>query len=265
LSYSSAEDEDGLVKVPNLTQQIRILIADTVSAANTRTRYRDPLLAFTRADDPGFDQLPDLIPDHLHPRDLLPEARSVCAFFLPFDPQVVRSNRPGKRGSPWASETWARAYVETNALLSEICRTLGKTLAEQGIRAAWQPPTHNFDPVRLISAWSHKSVAAVARLGHFGHHQMLITRAGCAGRFSSIVLDVDPPLLPGDTVRESLCLYDKGCRICVRRCPVGALTEEGFDRQICYARCLENDTRFLQWLADVCGKCATGPCATIQD
>jgi len=248
---------------PNITNQIRTLITDTADAASTRTPYRAPLLAFARADDPGFEKLPRLIPGHLHPRDLLPEARSVCAFFLPFDAEVMLSNRPGKRRSDLASETWARAYVETNALLSEICHKLGEMLAEQGVRAVWEPPTHNFDPVRLMSAWSHKSVAAVARLGQFGHHQMLITRAGCAGRLCSIVLDVDPPLLPGDVVRENLCLYDKGCRACVRCCPVGALTEEGLDRQLCYAQCLKNDARFSQWTADVCGKCATGPCAVL--
>jgi epoxyqueuosine reductase QueG len=253
---------------PNLTQQIRTLIAETVAAAPTRTRYRAPLLAVARADDPQFDELPQLIPGHLHPRDLLPEARSVWAFFLPFDPEIVLANRPPssrrkRAGSEWAAETWARAYVETNALLSEICTRLGEALAGQGIRAAWEPPTHNFDPVALISAWSHKSVAAVARLGVFGHHQMLITRAGCAGRLCSIVLDAAPPLLPGDVVRERLCQYEAGCRACVRRCPVGALTEEEFDRQTCYARCRGNDARFPRWLADVCGKCATGPCAVL--
>jgi epoxyqueuosine reductase QueG len=250
-----------------LTQQIRTAISETVAGAPARTRYRAPLLAFARADDPGFDELPRRVPGHLHPRDLLPGARSVCAFFLPFDPEVMRDNRPAsrihKRGSEWASEAWARAYVETNALLSEICVHLGESLAEVGIQAAWEPPTHNFDPVKLVSAWSHKSVAAVARLGVFGHHQMLITRAGCAGRLCSVVLDADPPLLPGDIVRETLCQYDKGCRTCVRRCPAGALTEEGLDRQACYARCLENDARYPQWLADVCGKCATGPCAVL--
>jgi len=251
---------------PNLNQQIRALVVDAVddAAAVHRTRYRAPLLAFARADDVQFEELARLIPGHLRPRDLLPGARSVCAFFLPFDSEVVHSNQPGKRGSAWASEAWARAYVETNALLSEICVQLGESLALRGIRAAWEPPTHNFDSQTLVSAWSHKSVAAVARLGVFGHHQMLITRAGCAGRLCSIVLDADPPPLPGDVVREkTLCQYDQGCRACVRRCPAGALTEAGLDRQACYARCLENETRFAQWLADVCGKCATGPCAVL--
>ena len=252
---------------PTLTQHIRTLIAaavaDAVVGADTHTRYRAPRLAFARADDPGFDDLPRHVPGHLHPRDLLPDARAVCAFFLPYDTEIMLANRPGKRSDPWASETWARAYVETNALLAEICVRLADSLANQGLRAVWEPPTHHFDPVRLVSAWSHKSVAAVAGLGHFGHHQMLITQAGCAGRLCSVVLDADPPLLPGDVLRKNPCQYDRGCRVCVRRCPVGALTEEGLDRRRCYARCLENDARFPKWLADVCGKCATGPCAAL--
>ena len=130
-----------------IAQSIQALIADCVAAAGTMTRYRTPLVALARADDPRFDELSRLIPGHLHPRDLLPTARSVCAFFLPFDPQIVESNRPGNL----ASEGWARAYVETNVLLADICAMLADELGRRGIRVAWEPPTHRFDPVRLIS------------------------------------------------------------------------------------------------------------------
>ena len=259
-----------------LVALVNELIAGRVARAGTVTQYRAPLLAYARADDPRFAGLPRLIPGHLEPRDLLPTARSVCAFFLPFDPAVVESNA---RGEP-ASEGWARAYVGTNALLAEICALLVDELGRRGVRAAWEPPTHHFDPVRLVSAWSHKSVAAIAGLGRFGHHHMLITAAGCAGRLGSVVLDVEAPggaaaplggQAPGGAVAplgeqapESPCTYDRGCRTCIRRCPVGALTEEGLDRARCYAQCLANDARYPQWLADVCGKCATGPCAILQ-
>jgi len=231
------------------------LISAWTASAGTVTRYRAPLVAFARADDPRFDELPSVIPGHLHPRDLLPDARSVCVFFLPFSRSVVAANIHGDL----ASEAWARAYVETNALLADICGKLTSELDRQGIRAAWEPPTHVFDPVRLVSTWSHKSVGAIAGLGQFGHHHMLITRAGCAGRLGSIVLDADvPPTSAGD---GAYCSFDRGCRACIRRCPVGALTELGLDRARCYAQCLENDARFPHWVADVCGKCVTAPCA----
>ena len=67
------------------------------------------------------------------------------------------------RGEP-ASEEWARAYVETNALLADICVMLANELGQRGVRVAWEPPTHSFDPVRLVSAWSHKSIAAITGL-----------------------------------------------------------------------------------------------------
>lgn len=240
---------------PDTVGLIASLISAQIHNASTVTRYRAPLVAFAGADDPRFDQLQSLIPEHMHPRDLLPDARSVCAFFLPFNESIVAANADGDL----ASEVWARAYVETNELLAQICRKLSDELGERGIRAAWEPPTHNFDPVRLESTWSHKSVAAIAGLGQFGHHHMLITRSGCAGRLASIVLDADvPPTTSGD---GSYCSFDRGCRACIRRCPTGALTESGLDRARCYAQCLENDARFPGWMATVCGKCVTMPCA----
>ena len=233
------------------------LISAWTANADTVTRYRPPLVGYARADDPRFDELAGLVPGHLYPRDLLPEAQGVCVFFLPFAETVVKANEREE----WASETWAQAYVETNALLAEICKKLVVELGARGIRAAWEPPTHKFDPVRLVSAWSHKSIGLIAGLGQIGHHHMLITEVGCAGRLGSIVVGGGTKLPPRRDVAGSFCAFDQGCRTCVRRCPVDALTEAGLDRSRCYARCRENDARFPQWRADVCGKCATGPCA----
>jgi epoxyqueuosine reductase QueG len=243
---------------PDVHDSIIDLVSTCVANADVATRYRAPLVAFARASDPRFADLASHVPGHLLPDDLLPGAQSVCAFFLPFDEAIVEANRQGEL----ASEVWARAYVETNALLTEICRTLADEMPKRGVRVGWEPPTHNFDPVRLVSAWSHKSVAVIAGLGQLGHHHMLITYSGCAGRLGSVVLDVDVPETSDRAPSgDGLCTYGRGCRTCVRRCPVGALTEDGLDRQRCYARCLENDARFPGWAADVCGKCATGPCA----
>jgi epoxyqueuosine reductase len=231
-------------------------IIEMVASSNTVTEYRPPLVAMVSAHHPRFAAMSDIVPGHLIPQDLLPAAQTVCSFFVPFARSVVASNRSGDV----TSEAWARAYVETNRLLSHICETLVSDLAEMGIAAAWSPPTHNFDPQELISAWSHKSIAAIAGMGKFGHHQMLITESGCAGRFGSIVLDAVVELPPRKELGE-VCSFARGCRACVEKCPVGALTEDSFDRHRCYEMCLDNDACFPNWLADVCGKCATGPCA----
>jgi len=118
------------------------------------------------------------------PEELLSGARSVVAFFVPFPTSVVRAN---SRHRETVALEWALAYVETNQLLRRITDHLIKLLAERGIGAAAEPPTDNFDPVTLVSRWSHKSVAVIAGLGSFGLHQMVITDAGCAGRFGSLM------------------------------------------------------------------------------
>ena len=249
--------------VASLEPFITAFIRREVTQAEAETHYRQPLVGFADAADPRFFQLRETAePTHLLPRDLLPEARSVISFFLPFAEEIVKANRAGSRQ---VAREWAVAYVETNALINTITRQLVVALARQGVSAAAEPATHNWDPVTLISRWSHKSVAAIAGLGSFGLHHMLITDAGCAGRFGSLVADA--PLEPSSSADEPIiqrCSYfvDGSCLACVRRCPVGALTEAGLDKHLCYQRLLEVAESFEELgLADVCGKCAVGPCA----
>jgi epoxyqueuosine reductase QueG len=242
---------------------IAAFVRQEVAEARTHTRYRPPLLAFAAATDARFLELREMAePTHMLPGELLPTARSVVSLFLPFAADVVRANRV-QRGE--VAREWAVAYVETNALIDRIARGLVAALAEQGIGAAAEPATHNWDPNTLVSRWSHKSVAAIAGLGSFGLHHMLITEAGCAGRFGSLVVEADlqPTLQPGEQVPERCRhFHDGSCTTCVNRCPVGALTVDGLDKRRCYQRLQSVSTGFTDLgLADVCGKCATGPCA----
>lgn len=232
------------------------MLRTAVEGAGTTTRYRTPLVGFASADDPRWLRLRELAdPDHLLPEDLLPGARSVVAYFLPFDVSVVRAHR---RCSDVAPE-WALAYRETNALLARLGAFLKDTLESLGFRAASEPPTHNFDPRTLRCRWSHKSAGAVAGLGNFGLHRLLITDAGCAGRFGSVATDAVLSPTASDTRERCLHLAGRRCGACLRACPVGALTGEGaLDRQRCYARLLEVEGRLG---ADCCGKCSVGPCA----
>jgi epoxyqueuosine reductase QueG len=247
-----------------MEQFIASFVREHAGGVQTQTRYREPLVGFSDADDPRFPQLRAIAePTHLLPRDLLPGAQSVVSFFLPFAREIVRANRRDPRDV--ASE-WALAYLETNELIDHIGRRLVAALDERGVKAVMEPATHSYDPDLRIACWSHKNVAAVAGLGSFGLHHMLITDAGCAGRFGSLVVDaaLKPTSRPGDAHRER-CLYfqDQSCAVCVGRCPVGALTETGLDKHRCNELLLQTAAYHFRelGLADVCGKCATGPCA----
>jgi epoxyqueuosine reductase len=240
-----------------VTQAIHRLVAE----ASTQTEYRPPLVGFAAADDPRFAELRQVVhPSHVLPGDLLPSARSVVSFFLPFAPWVLEANSRHREN---VAREWAIAYVETNALIGQITTHLIGGLAEHGVRAAAEPATHNFDPVTLVSRWSHKSVAVIAGLGSFGLHHLVITDAGCAGRFGSLVLDAELPTALIEPRERCLYFHDKSCLECVMRCPVAALDpSEPFDRQSCWQRCLQVADEFKSiGLAEVCGKCAIGPCS----
>ncbi len=240
---------------------ITATIRQDVADAGTATRHRHPLVAFVRADDPRFADLRRVAhADHMLPRDLLTDARSVVSFFLPFAPAVVEANT---RHREKAALEWALAYLETNALIGHILAHLIELLAAYDVRAAAEPATGNFDPDTLCCRWSHKSVAVIAGLGGFGLHHMVITDAGCAGRFGSLVVSADLPVVARPPRERCIYYRDGSCLECVYRCPVHALDGHGqLDKRRCWHRCLENATTFAHLgKADVCGKCATGPCA----
>lgn len=243
----------------DLVRQIRTRIENMVAAAPTVTRYRTPLVGFADADDPLFQQMKQIIGEQaMLPQDLLPEARSVVSWFVPFTRALVETNRQ----SSLVAREWAVAYIETNQLINGISQNLIRWLAETGVQAAAVPATHNFDVQTLTSRWSHKSVAHIAGLGTFGVHQMLITKQGTAGRFGSLVISAAVPPTPRPTDEYCLHRQSGGCMVCVRSCPVGALSPRGFDRQRCYQQVLAVDAHFPDLsLCDVCGKCALGPCA----
>ncbi|MBC7225580.1 MAG: epoxyqueuosine reductase, partial [Anaerolineae bacterium] len=150
---------------------VESFVVQAVADARTETPYRRPLVGFAAADDPAWLHLRKVAdPSHYLPSELLPGARTVVAFFIPFGPSVVQANR---KASGVARE-WAVAYVETNALIQQVVDGLAAALAERGVRAVGRPPTHDYDPVRLTSRWSNKSAAAIAGLGSFGLHRLLI-------------------------------------------------------------------------------------------
>jgi len=246
-------------------QEIKDLIIATiekeVSTANTKTRYRQPLVGFAEVKKEDFRHLKKIVGEHhIMPDDLLPGAQSIVAFFLPFSEEVVRANKR----SHYIAKEWAVAYVETNTLISHICEVLGHVLEKKGIEAAWELPTYDFDKEKLVARWSHRSAAALAGLGSFGLNSLLITDSGCTGRYGSLLLNIR--LTPSEIEPKERCLYfyDGSCMKCIQRCPVNALKENGeFDRAACYKYCLEVVAFFKDLpLSEVCGKCSVGlPCS----
>jgi epoxyqueuosine reductase QueG len=251
----------------DMRARIQAIITDFVRkyslTKQVETKWRDPITSYASTHDPLFQQLkPVISTTHCMPTDLLPEARIVVAYFIPFTTTTVETNHQGRR----CSREWAIAYLETNQLIIDLNHYLIHNLEQQGFATTALPPTHHFDNQRLLSKWSHKHVAYIAGLGTFGLHHMLITEKGCCGRLGSLITtaEITPSVKPENT----FCLsYDDGsCQQCVEYCVFGALTVNTFNRHLCYDICLSNAEIYSELgLADVCGKCiCVTPCSFIN-
>jgi len=246
---------------------IRIEIQQFVSQYQhlqlTETKWQTPLVGFAAATDPLFFEYKKAVsPSHFLPCDLLPGARTVVAFFLPFEKSVVTSNITERL----ASREWAKAYVETNALIQRVGQHMREFIEKSGNAVYITPPTHNFDPKILLSDWSHRHVAFAAGLGRFGLNNMLITEKGCCGRIGSFITML--AVEPDSRLDREACLFkhNGSCEKCLSRCVNDALFRHEFNRHKCHDMLLQNGAKYNSiGTTDVCGKCLVAiPCATMD-
>lgn len=241
----------------DLRHLVENYVSDYPRETGQRKIWRRPLLVTAKADR-RFDILPEIAArDHLLPEKLLPSAKSVIVFFVPFIKALALENHKGK----YPCRNWGIAYESTNRLINSLCDHLRSFLEEHGFKAETTPATHNFDSVKLVSQWSHKHLGYISGLGRFGINAQFITLAGCAGRLGSLVTDAvlgNSPLVQD----KELCLHKNGhpCLVCVKRCPVGAVSETGIDRRLCWKRLKDNiagleELSGLEKTTHVCGKC----------
>jgi len=242
-------------------ENLKILIETYVSSypekTGDRNIWRTPLVATAVADD-RFNILPEIAAgDHALPQDLLDSAKSVIVFFVPFVKALGAENHKGDI----PCRNWGLAYESTNRLINTLCQHVHQSLEKHGCKSALIPATHNFDHERLVSRWSHKHLGYIAGLGRFGVNAQLITPLGCSGRLGSLVTDAEFGNTPLVKEKE-LCLHKNGhkCFICVKRCPVGAVSESGIDRKLCWERLKSNlgeteELAGLEQTTHVCGKC----------
>ncbi len=118
------------------------------------------------------------------------------------------------------------------------------------------------------STWSERHAAYASGLGTFGLCDGLITPAGKAMRAGSVIaqIAVAPTPRPYTDHHEYCLFFTKGvCGKCISRCPAGAITEAGKNKELCYKHLfpLTKDYVKSEYAFDGygCGLCQTGvPC-----
>jgi epoxyqueuosine reductase QueG len=225
--------------------------------------WKKPIIEIIPAKDRKLEILKEAVSvEHLMPYDILPDAKSVISFFIPFQENIVKSNIKGTM----ASKEWAIAYIKTNDLIGVINRNIEELMGRNGYKTGKIPATHNFSIEKLLSDWSHRHIAYIAGIGTFGMNNMLITENGCCGRFGSIIINYElKEYKQIDEINEK-CLnkLNGSCGICQKKCIINAYENNNYDRYKCYKQCLENAEYHKKiGYADICGKCLVGlPCST---
>lgn len=228
--------------------------------------FEPPLVGVAAADDPWFDalRLPGVIGPHFRPpRDWLPGAASVIAFFLPFTDAVVRTNR---RDPDWPSDEWLHARIEGQTFIGALCSRLVDVLTASGYAAIAPGIYKDFrlwrengpEGTEYTSTWSERHVGHVAGLGTFGLSAGIITARGMAGRMGSVVTDC--PLPPTARPYSAFDEYCTHCGACVKRCPKNAISAtRGRDKATCSDFLDQVGQRRPPWYG--CGKCQVAiPC-----
>jgi len=245
-----------------IIENIKSTAADYEKNYALQKTWKEPLVEIIPAHDEQLKTLKHTVSaGHFLPHDILPDAKSIISFFIPFQERIVESNIKGVM----ASEEWAAAYSRTNDLIAAVSDNIEILMTQNGWKTGKIPATHNFDTENLISNWSHRHIAYIAGLGTFGINNMLITKNGCCGRFGSIIVNYELPEDKTHTTSEK-CLnkLNGSCGICQRKCIVNAFENNAYDRHKCYEQCLKNAEYHAKiGYADVCGKClASLPCST---
>ncbi len=265
------------------------LIADFIESSPENTlqnqanekAFETPLVGFASGDDPIFQSYKEHVgPFHWTPveifRQCFPEPEvtpsdlSVISWILPQTPMTKADNR---KETTYPAERWARARIFGEEVNEKLRRHVVQALIDSDYPAVAPSLTSQWemkmsDAYGFASTWSERHAAHACGLGTFGLCAGLITPRGKAMRTASVVARLQLPATPRPySDHQQYCLFfTKGiCGKCIKRCPVGAITEAGKDKNVCRQHLRPTTAEYVKTHYGFdgygCGLCQTGvPC-----
>ena len=215
-----------------------------------RGKYWDrPLVGFASGDDPLFKAYKKIIGKfHFTPQEIFtqtfgkrkePQELSVISWILPATEAVRRSNR---KETKYPSRLWAHARDFGEQFNVKLRNHIVGLLKKKGYRAVAPMVSPHWKRLRsprvgLASTWSERHAAYACGLGAFGLSDGFITAKGKALRVGSVVTNL--PLRPSAKKyphHRANCLYyfNRTCKVCAARCPAGAISAQGHDKDKCF-------------------------------
>jgi len=248
--------------------------------ANERA-WQQPIVGFSNGEDPLYEFFRQDIGDfYWTPREIFTKTfphvdlsaghLTVVSWVLPQTEQTKSDNRKETR---YPSERWARSRLYGEAANGALRRHVVAMVGGAGYRAVapmlspmWERKIS--ERYGFASTWSERHAAYTAGLGTFGLCDGLITPLGKAVRVGSVVtnLKVAPSERPYEDHHAYCIFYTKGlCGKCIDRCPAGAITRSGHDKERCKHHTRQVVAPHVKSAYGVeghsCGLCQTGvPC-----
>lgn len=257
--------EERLRQFVNETAENFIKEQDALSPQLVGMRiYDEPIVGIGKANDELFTifKKPDAVGEiFMDPEQWLPGAKSVISYFLPFSEEVRKGNR---NDMSWPSPGWLHGRLEGQTFLVKVSNFIKEMLEVEGHQGSIPIIDSRFrsggmtgltagqGKMGFTSNWSERHVAYVCGLGTFCLSKGLITEKGVAGRFGSVITDLE---LPADNRNyEGIYDYCNNCGVCVKNCPANAISlEKGKNHDLCFAFLQEVYAQIKPRYA--CGKC----------
>jgi epoxyqueuosine reductase QueG len=223
--------------------------ANSLGNAGNEPAFGEPLVGFSRGDDPLYGEIKADIGDFywtpfeiFHATfplvDASPSDLTVISYVLP---QTENTRRDQAKENRFACERWARSRLYGEEFILKLGSHLVGLLANKGYEALCPGASARWEKTMsashgIASTWSERHTAYASGLGTFGLCDGLITPLGKAVRLGSVVarVDIPPTPRPYKDHHEYCLFYSKGtCGVCIKRCPVGAISKDGHDKARC--------------------------------
>jgi epoxyqueuosine reductase len=242
--------------------------------------WDEPLVGYSRGEDPLYQLYKEKVgPFHWTPLEIFQqtfpgtpakaEELTVISWILPQTEQVKADLRKATKDP---AERWVRARMYGELFNEALRKHVAESLTKAGHLAVAPTLASTYKMVQserygYASTFSERHAAYAAGLGTFGLCDGLITPKGKAMRCGSVVARIQIAATPRPYEdHHAYCLYyAKGsCGICITRCPGGAISKSGHDKQACIKQ-LGVTTQYSEKQFGItgygCGFCQTGtPC-----